>query len=451
MGNEHWHDVATEREVRGLLAANGVDTFYLKALSRNHNSKNQIYLAPDLSELSLLPMGTITSNTGTSTKPGGGGPIYHAPVPWLWVDPEGLSRAPSAQLIYYPQYPEVRLSGLLQGSPNAPRDLLSIERRGYEDGRLLIFGSNDKSEVIALMLSTRSPAAHILSQYIDPKQHIVSVPVDVKVDPDSESTLLDELARIHRMGWLESRQLRTDGTFQPCRGPRCGGHTLEANLGISMNGKAAPDFGEWEVKSHKVANFSRPGIGRVTLFTPEPDAGAYWDNGVGWFAQQFGRLNAEGTRFDFTGVHAVSANPHPTTSLRLSTVGYDRASRSIAADGLIALSTVGGDLVSGWTFAKLLQHWQRKHALAAYVPVISNPVSPPEFSYGNLVHLARHTRFEMFLRALDDGLVVYDPGIKSELQRDGSWKPKARSQFRINFRSLDHLYEKFDEVDVLSF
>lgn len=451
MPDERWYDRATEMEVRGLLARNGVRTFYLKALSRNHNSKNQIYLAPDLSELSLLPMGEITSNTGTSSKRAGGGPIYHAPVEWLWVDPTGLSLAPTAQLIYYPQYPEVRLSGLLMGSPNAPRDLLSIEKRGYEDGRLLVFGRNDRSQIIGMMLSAQAPAAHTLSQLVDPRQHLITSPVDLAVDPDSESTLLDELARIHRLGWLESQQLRTDGTLQPCRGPRCGGHTLEANLGISMNGNAGPDFGDWEVKSHQVANFARPGIGRVTLFTPEPDAGVYWDNGVGWFAQHYGRINAAGTRYDFTGAHTVSDLPHAATGLRLSIVGYDRESKTIAGDGLIALSTAHGALVSGWSFSKLLQHWQRKHALAAYVPVVSSGHSPPEFSFGNLVHLARHTRFELFLRALDDGLVVYDPGIKLEKQPDGTWKPKARSQFRISFKSLDRLYEKFDEVDVLSF
>lgn len=446
MSEPQWFDLATAEGVSGLFAARGVRTLYMKVLSRNHNSKNQIYLAPDLSELALIPTGDVTSGVGSSRKARAGGPIFHAAVNWSWLSPFGESAAPNAQLIYYPQYPEVRLSGLLQGSQDAPRELLSPEIRGYEAERILLFGRGERDRVFAQLISRQAPAAHHFLGRAVPGAHITTLPVDLNLASDPDSALINELARVSRLGWVDSCELHADGILHPCRGPRCGGHTLEANLGIPMNGVPGPDFGEWEVKSHRVAGLDRPATGRVTLFTPEPDSGLYADNGVGWFAEHFGRLNEEQTRYDFTGVHAAGPLPHPQTLLRLTVHGYDPLTREVESDGFIGLVARNGTVVSGWSFSKLLTHWQRKHALAAYVPVLSKPGTPAKFRYGNIVHLARRTRFELFLHAMSAGLVVYDPGIKLELL-DRGWKPKARSQFRINFRDLSELYEAFDEVD----
>jgi hypothetical protein len=55
----------------------------------------------------------------------------------------------------------------------------------------------------------------------------------------------------------------------------------------------------------------------------------------------------------------------------------------------------------------------------------------------------------LFLEAIADGAIAYDPGIKSELQPNGRWKPKARSQFRIGTAALTQLYDRFSEVNVL--
>lgn len=444
-----WHDIATEAGIRDVFARHGVKSFYLKELKRNHNSKNQIYVAPDLSDLALIPTGTISSNDGTSTKARAGAPIFHAPLRWLWANSDSAGVAPGAQLIYYPQYPEVRLSGLLQESPHAPRELLSIDARGQEPGRLLMFGSDGKGAVVAQMASASSPAGISLSKLVDPATHLALFPVDPATIENPDERLRKELARIHMLGWIDSSELHADGTVHPCSGPRCGGHTLEAQMGIPMNGAPEPDFGEWEIKSHRVARFDKPAVGRVTLFTPEPNEGAYADNGVGWFAEHFGRLNDVASRYDFTGVH-ISGAPHATTGLELVVDGYDSHTREMKSDGMVALLSPNGAVVSGWTFAKLLEHWQRKHAFAAYVPAKSESGPPSRFAYGNLVHLARHTRFEMFLHAMTAGLVVYDPGIKSERQQNGTWRAKARSQFRINFRDLSTLYLEFEEINVLS-
>ncbi|TVU66750.1 MvaI/BcnI restriction endonuclease family protein [Paenarthrobacter nitroguajacolicus] len=451
MGIPLWQDDITEESVRLIFMDYGVNSIQIKFLQRNHNSKNQVYLAGDLSELATLPLGDIRPSSGTSAKKTAGAPIYHAPIPWTWIGPFGSSPAPSAQLVFYPQYPEVRLSGFLRGSRDAPNVLMSPTSRGQEAGRVLIFGVNTTADkIFGLVVSGFSPAAQAFSRYKDDSGRITTIPVREEISTDSRLNLIRELARIHAMGWLEACELPASGIPRPCRGPRCGGHTLEAHLGIPLNGAPAPDFGEWEVKQHAVTSFDRPGVGTITLFTPEPDLGAYALNGVDWFVRTHGIMGNTQIRYDFTGRHMVTGAPHPKTGLELILNGYSSRYKAMTADGYVGLVDSHGDLVSGWSFAKLLQHWQGKHAFAAYVPSQSQSDSVPRlYRYGNRVILAEGTRFGLFLEAMARGAIVYDPGIKSELNGNGRWTPKARSQFRIATKMLSCLYDEFNEVDVL--
>lgn len=448
-----WQDKITEADVRQLFLDNGVQSVQIKYLRQNHNSRNQIYLAGDLSEVAGMPMGELTSNVGTSQKKSADGRlIYHAPISWAWLTPFGSSPAPKAQLIVYPQYQEVRLSGLLMGSRNAPNALFSESRpRGKEEGRVLIFGTNDAADTTyAIIVSGLSPAAETLSRFRGEPGKIVTIPVGHEAPDNPRFELMRELAIIHRMGWLEAVELPASRVMRPCRGPRCGGHTLEAHLGITLNGAPAPDFGEWEVKQHAVTSFARPGTGNITLFTPEPDLGGYAENGTDWFARSYGVRTDDGSRYDFTGRHMVTGSVHQKTGLELTVEGYDPSTKAITADGYVGLVAPSGKVVSGWSFAKLLKHWQTKHAFAAYVPSQSTREAPRHYRYGHRVHLAEGTRFGLFLQALATGSIVYDPGIKSELQANGQWKPKARSQFRVNIKALSQLYDNFSEVDVLT-
>jgi hypothetical protein len=36
------------------------------------------------------------------------------------------------------------------------------------------------------------------------------------------------LQRINQLGWIDSKQLDSDGALKPCLAPQCGGFTLEA-------------------------------------------------------------------------------------------------------------------------------------------------------------------------------------------------------------------------------
>ena len=53
-----------------------------------------------------------------------------ADVRFFWLDEEVLHPAPNAQLILYPKYPEVRMSGFLMGCSKAPSELMRQRLEG---------------------------------------------------------------------------------------------------------------------------------------------------------------------------------------------------------------------------------------------------------------------------------------------------------------------------------
>ena len=95
-------------------------------------------------------------------------------------------------------------------------------------------------------------------------------------------------------------------------------------------------------------------------------------------------------------------------------------------------------------------HWKRKHAKAVYIPSISqqNENQLKAYHYGNVVRLFEGTSIIKLLKAVSDGYVYYDPGIKLE-NADTRPKTKRRSQFRIKSVELDKLYIRQNVVDVL--
>src|SRR3546814_14536668 len=81
----------------------------------------------------------------------------------------------------------------------------------------------------------------------------------------------------------------SDLTKAPYAARNGGGYTLEAELGITPNGYAEPDFMGWEIKQYGVRDFVsfRPKY-PVTLMTPEPTGGVYRTEGVAAFMRRFG-------------------------------------------------------------------------------------------------------------------------------------------------------------------
>ena len=105
--------------LKDIFSRAGATQLLFKQLAPNDNSKNQPYLASHISELSFLPSGDITQESSTSKKTSDPKRQirYKSKIPLSWLDVNGNDYdAPGTQIIYYPQYPEVRLSGFLKGS-----------------------------------------------------------------------------------------------------------------------------------------------------------------------------------------------------------------------------------------------------------------------------------------------------------------------------------------------
>jgi len=237
-----------------------------------------------------------------------------------------------------------------------------------------------------------------------------------------------------------------DGIPVPYKAPNGGGYTLEAALGICPNGDAEPDFMGWEVKQYAEGGRSKP----LTLFTPEPDGGYYLSAGIVRFMRRYGYPPKDGTenRLNFSGIHKCGEGYHHNTGLRLEVRGFDpEAGKVTDIDGGIFLVDRQGNVAASWSFAKLIQHWNRKHAQAVYVPSKKEAGGDrPTYCYSRNVLLCQGTDFSMLLAALSAGAVYYDPGIKLE-NLDERPRAKKRSQFRVKLKDLGRLYRKTEETD----
>lgn len=116
------------------LKALDAERFFFKALQENDNSKQQIYVADSPSTLKFAhPSWGFDAEQATPK----------ASVTFFWVTPDDRATAPHAKLIFYPNYPEVRLSGLLKGSRLAPSSHMQPTPKAvrlHHDARVLIFG-----------------------------------------------------------------------------------------------------------------------------------------------------------------------------------------------------------------------------------------------------------------------------------------------------------------------
>lgn len=426
-----------------MLRAHGVTRAYYKWLALNDNSKHGIYLGSDYSAINLLPVGQVTSRaTGK-----GGRPVLKAPVAldWLTAD-SGVAPAPHAQIILYPQYPEVRLTGFLRGCPESPSTVVT----DCAGSRLLFLGVTAQGRLVAYAVGASSLITRELPAR-DPQDRGVlhEFPLGgTFIEDESELHLLAELRRIHRLGWIESKRLNQRGEVLPCNAQQCGGYTLEAELGVRPNGISEPDFEGWEVKSHTVPSFDRP-AGVITLVTPEPDGGFYKMAGAERFIRRFGYPDVRGRpdRLNFGGIYRVGIRVG-RTGLTLCINGFDPAKeRIVDLAGGIQLMTDASEVAAQWSFPKLIQQWARKHAKAAYVPNELQREPRRQYRYGRFVNLGRGSDFARFLGALHSGSIYYDPALKIEQVSTEAAQTKRRSQFRIKGSGLPVLYRSFDVVD----
>ncbi len=452
---QHWLGSLTMIDICHIFSENGATELLCKVLPRNANSKNQIYVASDLGELAKIPSGPVIPAKSTSHKQGGKHtPIFKTSIEICWILSNGmLAPAKHSKFIVYPQYPEVRFSGFLRGCREAPSFLFDINQQGHTPDRLLFLGPRPDGRVLALAVPPESTAALEFQRSnadFNTCGTFALVPLRANQAGNGLSLLLHELCRIHRLGWTPSLRLDKSGILLPCNATNCGGYTLEAQLGIKSNGIAEPDFHGWEVKARNISNIDKPGTSRVTLFTPEPDGGVYVTQGPDQFVRTWGYPDRHGRpdRLNFGGIYRCGDSLNARTNTKIVLDGFDAKTGVFITEGAIRLIDQYGIEAASWSFAKLLEHWKRKHAHAAYVPCKSRKEPHKEYYYAKTALLGEGAEFRYFLKALAEGHVFYDPGIKLENVSSIKPKHKLRSQIRVSSTYLSSLYRSTRIVEV---
>lgn len=430
------------------MQAQGAIRFYAKRLSPNDNSKNQVYLGGGFGALNVLPHASVT--TDQTLRAGSIRRRDKADLRFFWIDEAGLSPAPDAQLILYPKYPEVRMSGFLRGTQRAPSDLM----RSRDEGRVLFLGVTADGRIFGFA----SSADDHVSKELEAAPPLEHIGVFLDLTPlftgvgNSREALISALRAIHLKGWIQSQKLGKDGLAQPYSARNGGGYTLEAKLGISPNGYSEPDYLGWEVKQFGVSDFKNyRAKSPVTLMTPEPTGGIYRDEGVEAFLRQFGYPDKSGKegRINFGGIYRADGAHHADTGLGMRISGFDADTGKVMdLDGGISMVDRDDRIAAFWGFRGLMDHWNRKHAKAVYVPSLAR-TPPPEYQYGSRLKLCEGTDFLLLICAMATGAVYLDPAVKME--NADSVKPavKRRNQFRVAHTALASLYKQSELLDLL--
>lgn len=435
-------------KLKTMFSDKGCRQVLFKMLAANDNSKNQIYLGGSMKAANVLPFRNVRPDRkkGLAQSKRTNKSIFKAELDFSWLDDQGgVAQAPHAQLILYPQYTEVRFSGFLLGCKGAPSELM----RERQAGRVLFMGICNDGSILGYTAGHDSPLAKEAESLELPLSGVFHE-LPMEEVGDSKTVIMKELFKIHRKGWIDGKRLSRDGV-KPYKASNAGGYTLEAELGIYPNGYSEPDFMGWEVKQHKVSKFGSL-AGRITLMTPEPTEGFYRDKGTKEFVYKYGAPDKNGVkdRLNFGGIHKVNERSE-RTGLILKLDGYDLEGGLADSDGGICLVAENGEIAAKWPFAGLILHWNRKHSQAVYVPAITQKSdSGTQYWYGSDVRLGEGTDVLLFLKAMFDGTVFYDPGIKVE---NVSTKPKVkkRNQFRIKSQDMDCLYDSMTVQSVLDY
>jgi len=422
--------------LKKLFIDNGCQKIYVKKLSPNDNSKNQVYLGGSFEILNILPLSEIkTEDAGDWNRE-----RFKASINFSWINDDGnIYPAPNSQLILYPKYPEVRFSGFLTKCTNPPSELMT---KRLAD-RLLFLSVTENGKVLGYVTSPESDVAKEFHKTSFADEIGIFKVIELPKSVNNREKLFAELLRIHQLDWITSKRLDREGNILPCLSSNCGGYTLEAELGITPNGFSEPDFLGWEIKQFGVTNFDRITSSVITLMTPEPTDGLYKTQGTEEFLNLYGYADKTGRedRINFGGIHKVGVR-HISTNLEMQLIGYDVESGKIRnSNGRIALVDTNGNEAAAWSFSSMLLHWNRKHNQACYVPSLSDTSGNRRYKYGNKVILGTGTDFQLFLKQMALGNIYYDPGIKME---NISTKPKVkkRSQFRMKSQFLAELYKQ---------
>jgi hypothetical protein len=448
--------IANIQQLQAKFSQHGVKTLYLKQLSpKQDNEKNQIYLGGRLDGVMNLFASEIrprsASQSGMKRKSQQGKPKLEAKLDLAWIDDNGVAwPAPSTTIIEYFQYPEVRLSGFLKGCKNPP-DALRRRNQAQYGQRILAFGPSPGGTVYACVLTQSHDP--LVSAFPD-LPVLAAAPVLRVLVTDKEpgrsplELIRAELRAIFDQGWHRSVVLK-DARIGPVpfHGNQGGGYTLEALLGVEANSRKGPDKYGFEVKAY--------GGQKLTLTTPVPDGGFQGQNAFRRFMEVYahdGKSN-DGSR-RFTGVHRCG-EVNASTGMTLVLEGYDPASGEFVGntDEIgVAMIVPGQEIaVARWSLSCLASSWTEKHASAIYVSVKKRGVSGAEktereYSFGPTALVGQGTDVWKLLKAIQAGIVYYDPA--DAIYADG--KPKNRPQWRMRTSGLEgSMRSLYNHVEVM--
>lgn len=433
------------KQLLQLFANKDCEIVYVKELVRNNNSKQQIYIARgDTQILNVFPVKEFKAVLNNNAKD----ETFHGACVFYWLDDEGhAALAPNAKFILYPEYPEVRFSGFVRGCNKAPSEILNHT----VPGRYLFLGISKSAEIIGYASDADTDISIEFSKLKNvPKEGILfSIAVEgKKIILDTKHQLLQKLKEIYSKGWIDSKQLKPGFVISACNESRCGGLTLEAELGIIQNGKSEPDYLGWELKQFGVKKIHLINSSRITLMTPEPDGGFYKNEGGIDFVKKYGYISPSHIeRMDFTGYHKCGII-QKKSGLILDIDGFDfKNNRIINPNGGIYLIDNKDNIAASWSFSKMLTHWNKKHAKASYIASLLRVLPKRQYKYSNNVLLGEGTDFSFFINNIATGKIFYDPGIHIDnISVKAVLKP--RSQFRISSRFIKELYKKFEVIDL---
>ena len=115
-------------------------------------------------------------------------------------------------------------------------------------------------------------------------------------------------------------------------------------------------------------------------------------------------------RLDFTGLHKLGSE-NQKTRLTLTLNGFDAETNKIKdVSGAVALLDAKGSVAASWNIAKLLEHWNRKHAFDL------RPVHAPQHAIGLPLRQPGFTWRGHKLSEIPRGAVLAARGLRPRLQ-----------------------------------
>jgi hypothetical protein len=423
--------------------------------SNQDNEKNQVYLGSRLEIFSVLP-GKVTvglaSESAKKRKSSKGESKLELELDFYWITDGGSARAPSAKLINYFQYPEIRFSGFLSQCESAPDSLRRNMQDTFGQRALLLGIVGEKVYGLALNEKENGDLSVLKSAPFWLNQKLIRV-LDTKrneIEAINPTKLLKEISKLAGKEHASKSLKIRGGVPFPWRGTQGAGYTLEALLGVVRNGNAYPDKYGFEIKS----TLSSP----ITLMTTQPDGGVRSQFGIKHFLKLFGWAGAKDDgSLRFNGKHSPIGSTG-RSGLKMVVRNWNSTLKLPEGPGEPKVQLVDkktGVVAAEWSFGKLGSSWARKHAGAIYVQAQSlnkdRGKHPSHYIYGPNVYVCMGTTPLKLISAIESGLVYLDPG--DRLYFDGS--SKSRTQWRMSFskkepleQQLSQLYDQVERISI---